>query len=549
MVGLGILIPVLGLILNADIGSEYPALQPYLHALGNPTHLQLVMWAILILVLIYLIKAFFFIFLNWRQTEFSTSLTADLSSKLLLGYLRQPYTFHLQRNSAELIRNISVEVPQFGTLSAAIINLTIELSIISGMAVLLVYTEPVGALSVILFFGVSGFAFQQFTRHFTYSLGNKRQYHSLLSFKHLSQSLSGAKDVKLLGRELYFLEEYRYHIKASFNILMKSQLLSIIPRAYLEFLAVCGLSGLIFLMVLQGKPLDQLVPTIGIFVAAAFRMIPSVNKLMISLQTIRFSRPVVETLYHEFSMIKLSENNIKISPEKFQFLDKIEINNLNFTYPSSSSKSLNGVSLTIKKGATIGIIGTSGSGKSTLIDSILGLLVPDSGEILVDNRDIKYNLRSWQNLIGYVPQTIYLIDDTIRKNVAFGIEESQIDDSAVEQAIKAAQLDLFVNDLSEGLNTYVGERGVRISGGQRQRIGIARALYHDPLILVLDEATSALDSITEREVMSAVNTLKGDKTVLIVAHRLSTLENCTKIYKLHRGQVVEQYSTYENLLK
>jgi ABC-type multidrug transport system fused ATPase/permease subunit len=537
LAGLGILIPVLGLILNSDIGNDYPALQPYIRALGNPTHLQLVLWAMVILVFFYLIKAVYLVFLNWRQSKFSTSLSSDLANKLFLGYLRQPYTFHLQRNSAELIRNIVTEVPQFGILSAAIINLTLEISIIFGTSIFLVFAEPVGSLSVIIFLGVSVYAYHRFANKQALILGDMRQYHNLLSYKHLNQGLAGVKDVKILGKEFYFLKEYKIHNSASFNILMKSQILSLIPRAYLELLAVTGLATLISLMLLQGKPLGQMLPTLGIFVAAAFRMIPSVNKIMSYLQTIRFSRPVVETIYQEFLLFQKTNDSLILHSEEFQFSHDIEIKNLTFAYENANTNSLNDVSLKINKGKSIGLIGKSGSGKSTLVDSILGLLSPQSGEICVDNINIEENLRGWQNLIGYVPQTIYLIDDTIRKNIAFGVEEDKIDDSAVANAIIAAQLDLFTKDLPEGLNTFVGERGVRLSGGQRQRIGIARALYNNPHVLVLDEATSALDSATERGVMESVAALKGNKTIIIIAHRLSTLEQCDWIYQLQDGKI------------
>lgn len=536
MAGLGVLIPALGMVLNLDIGNDYPAFLPYLKALGNPTHMQLVFWGMLLLIFVYLIKAVFLVFLNWRQSKFSTELSADLGQKLFIGYLNQPYTFHLQRNSAELLRNIITEIPQFTTLSTAVINLTLELSIVFGVAILLIISEPFGALVVITFLGISAFGFHQFTKKKILGWGMFRQFHALHSHQHLQQGLGGVKDVKVLGRENYFFEEYSTHNSAYAKILMKAQTLNLAPRAYLELLAVMGLSGLIIMMVLQGKPLDLLVPTLGVFVAAAFRMIPSVNRIMNSLQTIRFSKPVVDVLYNEFFMLKNAQE-INTLSDKMEFLSEITIKNLCFKYPNTKSRSLDVATLHIKKGESVGFIGPSGSGKSTLVDLILGLLTPSSGEIRVDNQDIQKNLRGWQNQLGYVPQSIYLTDDTLRRNVAFGIDDEEIDDEAVVRVIKAAQLDEFVKSLPEGLETFVGERGVRLSGGQRQRIGIARALYHDPEVLVLDEATSALDSVTETGVMQAVSSLKGSKTLILIAHRLSTLENCDRIYTLNKGKI------------
>lgn len=548
MIGLGILIPAIGIMLNPDIGKQYPVLKPYLSFLGHPTQLQLVTWLMGIIVFVYLIKSVFLIFISWRQSKFATELSAGLGRKLFKGYLEQPYSFHLQRNSAILLRNIQGEISQFTTISQSAITFTLELSIVVGIAVLLILAEPLGALVVTLFLLVSAVIFHRLTKKKLLFWGKQKQLFSGLVNQHLLQGFGGVKDIKILGREKQFLEEYNVHNVAYSRILTKISTLNLVPRSYLEFLAVTGLSGLIILMVLQGKPLNLLVPTIGVFVAAAFRMIPSVNRIMSATQMIRFSRPVLDMLYDEFHLIN-NDSNQKSDAAKISFSKSIEITNLDYHYADTVSKALDSVTVCIKKGESVGFIGPSGSGKSTLVDLILGLLTPACGEIRVDGQDIQKNLRGWQNQIGYVPQSIYLTDDSLRRNVAFGILNEEIDKKAVDRAIKAAQLDEFVQTLPQGLDTFVGERGVRLSGGQRQRIGIARALYHNPSILVLDEATSALDSVTEREVMRAVNALKGDKTLLIVAHRLSTLENCTKIYKLHRGKVVEQHSSHENVLK
>lgn len=323
---------------------------------------------------------------------------------------------------------------------------------------------------------------------------------------------------------------------------MKIGTLNLVPRSYLELLAVIGLAGLIILMVLQGRSLELLIPTIGIFMVAAFRMIPSVNRIMSSMQIIRFSKPAIDMLYEEFTMINTSTNS-QVANDlcKMPFNESIEIRDLTFRYSGADKNSIENVTLAIKKGESIGLVGPSGSGKSTMIDLVLGLLTPVSGTITIDGQNIQDNLRGWQNQIGYVPQSIYLTDNTLRRNVAFGISNEKIDNEAVARVIKAAQLDEFVQSLPEGLETFVGERGVRLSGGQRQRIGIARALYHDPEVLVLDEATSALDSVTETGVMQAVSALKGSKTLILIAHRLTTLENCDRIYTLKHGKIINNH--------
>ncbi len=539
MAGLGILIPALSLMLNSDIGKKYPVIQPYLEALGNPTQVQLVMWGMSILVFVYLLKGIFLIFLSWRQSFFSAKLSADLSSDLFLGYLRQPYTFHLQRNSAELLRNLQTEVGQFAVISQAFTSLSIEFSVVMGVAFLLVLVEPTGTIVITIFLAVSAFAFNRLTSKKLLDWGEQRQSLMGLLTKQLLQGLGGVKDVKLMGRENYFVKEYDEYSIARAKIQAKVTTLGLAPRIYLELLAVMGLTGLIAMMIVQKRQLDLLLPTIGVFVAAAFRLIPSVNRIMLNFQQIRYSQPVVDVLFDEFHLIRDS-GEPNTANDKLNFNREVEVKQISFQYLNAKTNALEDVSICIKKGEAVGFIGPSGSGKSTLVDVILGLLKPHAGEIIVDGQDIQNKLRGWQDQIGYVPQSIYLTDDTLRRNVAFGLPNIQIDNAAVHRAIKAAQLDEFVQSLPNGLETYVGERGIRLSGGQRQRIGIARALYHDPAVLVLDEATSALDSATEHGVMQAVSELQGNKTVIIVAHRLSTVENCTRLYRLEQGRIVQE---------
>lgn len=538
MLGLGILLPALSLMLNADIAKEYPSLKPYLDSMGNPTQAILVLWGMGSLVLLYLIKAIFLVYLTWKQSGFTASLSADLSHKLFLGYLRLPYVFHLQRNSAELLRNIQGEIAMFTSLSQSIINLTTELSVVFSVALMLVLIEPIGATSITFFLALFGYIFLKLTRKKILIWGVDRQHHAGKTGQYLLQGFGGVKEVKLLGREDNFLKEYAEHNNANAHILTRITTLAAVPRLYLELLAVIGLAGLIILMVMQNKPVHLLVPTLGIFVAAAFRMIPSVNRLMGYVQSITYAKPVVDVLFKEFTTI--SQNKIETkSQEILTFEDKIELTDIYFRYADTTSDALKNISISIKKGTSVGFIGQSGSGKSTIVDIILGLLTPSSGKIFVDGKNIQINLRAWQNQVGYVPQSIYLTDDTLRRNIAFGILPEYIDDSAVARAIEAAQLDAFVAALPEKLETTVGERGVRLSGGQRQRIGIARALYHNPQVLVLDEATSALDNDTEKGVMEALDAMHGSKTLIIVAHRLSTVQNCDMLYRFEKGQVVE----------
>lgn len=540
MAGLGVLLPSLGLMLKADVIKDYPSLKPIVNYLGNPSQKHLLMYGMLILIIVYIVKTIYLIFLGWKQSKFTSQLSADLSENLFLGYMRQPYSFHLQRNSAELLRNIQTEVGQFTTVSQAAVTLTSELSVMAGIALLLILAEPIGAISVTLFLGLTAFGFHSLTRNKLLKWGNSRQYHAGHSNQHLLQGLSGVKDIKLMGRESSFLNKFASHNREYARIQLKTMTLSLAPRFYLELFAVFGLVGLILAMVMQNKPLELLIPTIGIFVAAAFRMIPSLNRIMSSMQIVKYTQSTIDVLYNELVLINdLRINSVK-DIEPLIFKEELIGKNLSFSYGSQSNKAIDNININIRKGQSIGLIGASGSGKSTLVDLILGLLEPQDGELLIDGQNIKECMRSWQDKIGYVPQSIYLIDDSLRKNIAFGISDEEIDDFAVMRALKAAQLDEFVNALPEKLETYVGERGVRLSGGQRQRIGIARALYHDPEVLLLDEATSALDNNIEKGVMNAVNALQGDKTIIIVAHRLTTVEKCDYIYILDNGKILKE---------
>lgn len=532
--GVGLVVPVIALLLQSDLGA-IPVIGHWLVSEGW-TQRQLVVVAMLSLIAVYFLKNLFLAFLAGRQARFSFGVQERLSQSMFATYLGQPYTFHLQRNSSELIYNISSGVGNLtSALSSALMLLT-ELLVIVSVIVLLLFVEPVGAIVTVFVFGGSAWGFNRMTRQQVSRWGEERQVHDSKSVQHLQQGFGGAKDVKLLGREGEFLSQYQEHNSRSIRISQRLTTLQSYPRLMLEMLAVCGLALLVFSMVLQQSDMSMVVPTVGLFAAAAFRLMPSVNRILNAAQTLRFTAPIVEILHREIQLTPPPVSVTQAAP--FSLRNELTVSDLVYRYPGAERLALDGVSLSVKRGQSIGLIGASGSGKSTLVDVLLGLLRPCQGEVAADGRDIHTCLRAWQDQIGYVPQAIYLTDDTLRRNVAFGLSDDEVDDAAVRRAIKAAQLDVFINTLPEGLNTVVGERGVRLSGGQRQRIGIARALYHDPEVLVLDEATSALDTSTELGVMDAVSALHGSKTVIIVAHRLSTVENCDQLVKLEGGKII-----------
>jgi ABC-type multidrug transport system fused ATPase/permease subunit len=535
--GIGLVIPAIAVMTTRNLAAEFPGLYRALPWARTATREQLALAGMALLVAVYAVKAGFLGLLAWRQARFAYATQASLSRRLFIGYLLQPWTFHLQRNSAQLLRNITTEVGNFTAVVQACMTGSAEGLVAIGLGVLILSVEPLGALLVIGNVALAAWAFHRATRSRLVQWGESRLLHEGLRIQHLQQGLGGVKDVKVLGREHEFLEQYNRHNLANARAGERQFTLQQLPRLWLELLAVIGLAALVGVMIARGKPLDALLPTLGLFAAAAFRLMPSVVRIMVAVQTLRFCLPVLDTLRGEISLVDVSAPT---RAGRLRFSRELALDGVTFTYPGAHLPALQNVSLIVPKGASIGFIGGSGAGKSTLVDVVLGLLTPQHGHVRVDGVDIQNNLRGWQDQVGYVPQSIFLTDDSVRRNVAFGIPEDAIDDSAVRRAITAAQLDEFVASLPRGLDTTVGERGVQLSGGQRQRIGIARALYHDPPLLVLDEATSALDGATERGVMDAVGALQGSKTLLIIAHRLSTVARCDRLYRVSQGQVVDE---------
>jgi ABC-type multidrug transport system fused ATPase/permease subunit len=545
MLGVGMLFPIMILMGQNDLASRYPRIQPLLNGLGNPTQNQLIVWAMLGLVGIFLFKNLFLAFLTWRQSRFTNGVHAQLSQRLFTAYLRQPYTFHLQRNSAQLGNNIMGEVTMFiSVINSSMIILTEGLALF-GISVILLLAEPLGMLIVMLVLVAAVWSFHYLTRARVTRWGLARQFHDAFLNQHMYQGLGGVKDVKLLGRERNFIEQFKFHSNQGAHVAGSQFALQQFPRLWLELLAMTGLALLVLIMLAQKVSTDKIVPTLGLFAAAAFRLMPSVNRMLAGIHALRYSLPSANLMYEEVKLIatdpKTEENGLVLRP---CLPTEIRLIDVSYTYPNSSMPSLSSLSIVIQQGESVGLIGSSGSGKSTLVDIILGLLPPSNGQVKVNGQDIQGNLRAWQDQIGYVAQSIYLTDDTLRHNVAFGLPDEEIDEAAVHRAIKQAQLEEFIASQPDGLETIVGERGIKLSGGQRQRIGIARALYHDPSVLVLDEATSALDSETEKGVMQAITALKGSKTIIMVAHRLSTIEHCDRLYRLEQGRVVAEGSAH-----
>ena len=539
IMSIGSILPALTMMTSRHVVEIYPRLSLFVERFGYSSRPKLVIIFMFLLVSAYILKTVFQAFLIWKQNKFIFGVRSSLSSRLFASYLSQEWSFHLRRNSAKLIQNITNEVNLLSgdTLQSGITLLT-EGLIFFGVVMLLFIVKPVDTFILVSLLGLMVITYQQVTKRFLVVWGKERHYHEGLRIQHLQQGLGGAKDVKLLGREKEFLIQYHTHNIKAACASRKQKTLMDLPRLWLELLAVISLTSVVLLMLFGGSQPEMILPSLGFFATAAFRLLPSANRSVGAVQQLRFGWPVINILYAEIESLQTSRAVQNISLPRLQAC--IVLDRVSYQYVNVQKYALMDISLCIRQGTSIGLIGQSGSGKSTLVDVILGLLIPSKGSVHVDQVDIQTHVRSWQDQIGYVPQSIFLTDDTLRRNVTFGLSDDLIDEEAVQRAIKDAQLDDFVRDLPMGLDTLVGERGVRLSGGQRQRIGIARALYANPNILVLDEATSSLDIETEKSVMAAVNALHGYKTIIIVAHRLSTVAHCDWLYKLEDGRIVKE---------
>ena len=529
-VGIGLIIPFVQALITEGINQDLIEFLS-IFSIQPTSKYNLIFILIAVLAFVYTFKVLFLTYFSYAQTKLLADLRIFLSDKLYRIYLNKPYSFHLNNNSSKLIRNID-EISLVVHVLKSLILLITEVVVFLGISTFVILYEPKGSLIVILFLGSFGYLFFRKVQIKAKGWGKTRQAHAGLRFKYLREGFRSIKDIKILQRSNELIKTFTTNNKILNLCEIKQTFIDSLPRLWLEWLVVVGFILLILSMLFLEKELLYIVPLLGLFAAAAFRIMPSLARIMNSIQTIIFYRPTVDSIYKEFDQ-ESSQNDInEISPKKFFFTRDIDLKNINFKYSESGPFILRNINLNIKSGTTIGLIGESGIGKTTLINIILGLIQPTDGSIHADGINIFENIKNWQSQIGYVPQDIYLSDDTIRKNIAFGLPEEKIDDIAVKKAVTNAKLDSLVNNLNDGLNTKIGEFGDRISGGQRQRIAIARALYTNPKILILDECTNSLDLNTEKQIINEVNSLKGKKTIIMIAHRLSTLENCDHIYKI-----------------
>ena len=540
--GIGLVIPVMTTMSKATTGNSGSVLQPLFNFFGIREVGTMVGVAVLCIVATYFVKNLYKLFYGYVGGRVGNFTNHVVTSQLFRSYLTRPYTFHLQRNSSDLLNSMQQEAGMTIGLVSSIVGLVQELLLASAVIWLMVYTEPVAAISTVTILVGGSLIYLKVTKPMVLRFGEQRQKIQAPLTRYLLQGFGGVKDIKVLGRSNDFLNQYENQNLIVQNVSVRYGILKAIAPMWTELLAMSGLTVVVWVMVWQDRPPDRIIPLLGLFVIATWRFVPTVNTVVSITNSIRYSRPAVESVYHEFEYIKSQKNVVK---NQIVFNEKVELRNLTFNYPNTTKPSLSDVNIVVHKGETVGFIGPSGAGKSTLVDVILGLLPQTSGELLIDGIEMQEHNLEWQSTIGYVSQAIYLTDDTVRRNVAFGIAEKDVDEVALEHALRSAQLLDFVESLPDKTHTIVGERGVRVSGGQRQRIGIARALYHGPQVLVLDEATSSLDIETEAEVMSAIRALQGFKTILIVAHRLSTVQHCDRLYRIEDAQIVAEGSFKE----
>ena len=463
---------------------------------------------------------------------------------MMHSYLSRPYSYHTTKSSSELLRNINQDTADFFGVIQAIVQLITEAMVVVALAAYLFIKDKSITCAVGVALLIVIFIFFKIYKKYLLRMGEKNRYYEAQVTKWVQQSFGGIKEVKVMNKEEFFYSKYDEAFQGRVRSEYMYHTMVAIPKPLIEAICMSALLGATGIKLMMGIGAGYLMPTISIFVVAAYRLLPSFNRITEYLGTIMYQKPAVSAIYKDlkeidaFSAQKKNEKNAEESKkiDPLPFSEKIQIDNLSFHYPNSDKLILDQVSFAIHKNTSVAFIGQSGAGKTTMADVILGVLEPTGGCIRLDKTEVEKHLDEWHRTIGYIPQNIYLMDDTIAANIAFGVPEDQVDQKKLQKAIERAQLSGVIEQLPDGVNTKVGERGVRFSGGQRQRIGIARALYNEPQILVLDEATSALDNETEQAVMESIDALHGEMTLIIIAHRLSTIKNCDEIYRIGNGK-------------
>lgn len=546
--GVGGMIPVVTALLTPEelMGyvNEYEILQVICDRFHIQDAAQITLALLIGLMAVYVIKNLYILFLTYKQNSFITQNRNKMISRVMAEFLNRPYEKYLGADIPTVFRITDSDIPQTFSLILAMLQLASEVVVSLLIFVVLLWQSVSMTLFIIFVFGVMTLFILKVFKPALNRIGAQNQAIQSRIAKWRIQATYGLKDVKVLNREEFFVRNYYETGRVGADVARNYAVLNNIPRLLIETVFIVSVLSFVAVYVGGGGDTGAISKTIATFGVAAIRVLPSVNRINTYITEIAYTQPSLDFVYENLQEgmktdAMLAERKANSQVEKLKLEDKIELNHISFHYPDSDKAIFKDAHMEVPKGKSVGIIGASGAGKSTIVDVLLGLLHAQEGEITCDGVNIFKNYGSWLAQVGYIPQSIYLIDESIRDNIAFGIDADKIDDERIWEVLEEAQLKEFIEELPEGLDTTIGDRGVRLSGGQRQRIGIARALYNDPEILVFDEATSALDNDTEAAVMEAVNSFHGKKTMIIIAHRLNTIEKCDIIYKVENTKLVE----------
>ena len=546
LLGVTVILPFINAIMSPDALLENEIVRWFYDRLHMQSTDELIIWIAVLIIGIYIFKNLFLVYMYNLQYRFSYYGKKQMQNTLMKYYIGQDYTFFLNFNSSELIRNIYTDPEMFYTAVLNTLQLVSELGVSVVIIIFLMVTDVTITLGVAASMVILLLIMSKVLKRILEGYGNDRRVYSASMLKCMQQAFGGIKEIKIANREEYFERDFEKQNDVYTYVIKQNAFLSALPKPILEALAIVGLMAMIIVKIAAGNADNQhFIEVLAVFAVAAFKLLPSVNRIASYYAAVIHNGVVIDKIRGEYREMAENHDAMERAREKKEngqkvSLDReISVEHMAFTYPNMEEAVLKDVNVKIAKNSSVAFIGPSGAGKTTFVDLILGVLTPQEGVIKADGVDIQSGLRSWHEKIGYIPQSIYMLDDTIRNNIAFGAKDG-VDDAKIWEALKQAQLDDFVREMEDGLDTVIGEAGVRLSGGQRQRIGIARALYRRPEVLVLDEATSALDNETEAAVMEAIENLQGKMTMLIIAHRLSTIRNCDVVYKVENGLVTRE---------
>lgn len=540
LLGVSAVLPLVEVILDPAVITREGVYKTIADMLNITSHTTFCVFLCVMLIGVYIVKNAYLSLLAYAQIRFAALTRYQTACRMFRAYVYQNYLFHTGHNVADMQRDIMDDVVRSFQMIQASLLLITELVTIGVLVVFLLYMDIATAVIMGGMAGLLFLVFAQKVKSKQVSLGDYQRSASTQKTKTLLQAFGGIKDIKVMSKEEYFCVRFQdFHYQENMAA-KKSEFLAKFPKYVTEAIIMVVMLAVVAIRIAQGTDIAEFVSVLSVYAIAAVRLLPSTNRIIENMNIISGRKVFVDGLYNHMRIVKEYENRVQEDKkiEDFPFTKDIRVDGLFYKYPDAKDMLFENASLTISKNESVAFVGGSGAGKTTLADIILGLLTPESGAVLVDSRNINENMDGWHHILAYVPQTIYLTDDTIRNNVAFGTSGKLINDEEVWKALESAQLTEFVRSLPGGLDTIVGDRGVKLSGGQRQRIGIARALFNNPQVLILDEATSALDTETEKAIMEAIESLKGKTTMIIIAHRLSTIRNCDKIFEVQKGQIV-----------